>query len=217
MYRGRALVIAPHADDETFGCGGTIAKMKATGVETSLVIVAHQPPLHHLGDTVRSGELAKAAKVLGINDYMLIKRYTDTILDTVPQVEIISKLEEKIRACVPDYVFIPFPSHHQDHKAVYDASIAALRPGSLSHYPRMILAYEYPYPDWNVTEEGGHFYVNITEYFSTKIRALKCYESQLKIWPHPVSIGAAKRLAAFRGMTIGVHYAERFKIIRMIG
>ena len=41
----RVLVIAPHPDDETLGCGGTLLKHIAAGDSVSWVIVAkaHEP------------------------------------------------------------------------------------------------------------------------------------------------------------------------------
>ncbi len=55
----RVLVLAPHADDETFGCGGLIAKVKAAGGE-AYVIVASVGDLHHYG--VGAGVLPEPAR-----------------------------------------------------------------------------------------------------------------------------------------------------------
>ena len=44
----RALIIAPHPDDETFGCGGLILLKRASGVPVRVVIVTD-------GEAVRSG------------------------------------------------------------------------------------------------------------------------------------------------------------------
>lgn len=46
--RHRLLILAPHPDDETFGCGGLMAKVKAEGGEV-YVIVASFADLHHYG------------------------------------------------------------------------------------------------------------------------------------------------------------------------
>jgi len=51
----RLLVLAPHADDETFGCGGLIAKVKAAGGE-AYVIVASVGDLHHYGGDESGGQ-----------------------------------------------------------------------------------------------------------------------------------------------------------------
>jgi N-acetylglucosamine malate deacetylase 1 len=36
----RLLVVAPHADDETYGCAGTIARMKSLGGEVYVVLAS---------------------------------------------------------------------------------------------------------------------------------------------------------------------------------
>ena len=38
---GPWLVFAPHADDETFGMGGSLLKAKKYGIETHLVAVSY--------------------------------------------------------------------------------------------------------------------------------------------------------------------------------
>ena len=40
---GRVLVIAPHADDEVLGVGGTIAKHVSKGDEVAVVVTAAAP------------------------------------------------------------------------------------------------------------------------------------------------------------------------------
>ena len=47
MIPKKLVVIAPHPDDETLGCGGTIARFAASGTEVSVLVVAgHLPPLY---------------------------------------------------------------------------------------------------------------------------------------------------------------------------
>ena len=40
LRRQRVLVVAPHPDDETTGCAGTIARVKALGGEAFVMIVS---------------------------------------------------------------------------------------------------------------------------------------------------------------------------------
>src|SRR5689334_20072489 len=47
----RVLVVAPHADDETYGCAGTIARVKSLGGEV-FVLVGSVAALEHYGSTV---------------------------------------------------------------------------------------------------------------------------------------------------------------------
>ena len=43
----RAVVIAPHPDDETLGAGGTIARLVENGTDVSILVVSgHLPPIH---------------------------------------------------------------------------------------------------------------------------------------------------------------------------
>lgn len=58
----RVLVLAPHADDETFGCGGLMAKVKAAGGEV-YVIVASVGDLHHYGVDGQGGRQETLAQV----------------------------------------------------------------------------------------------------------------------------------------------------------
>ena len=47
MNSKKLVVIAPHPDDETLGCGGTIARFAASGTEVSVLVVSgHLPPLY---------------------------------------------------------------------------------------------------------------------------------------------------------------------------
>ena len=47
----RALIIAPHPDDETLGMGGSIAKMISEDTEVFILTVAgHLPPLYKEGE-----------------------------------------------------------------------------------------------------------------------------------------------------------------------
>ncbi len=60
--RHRLLILAPHPDDETFGCGGLIAKVKAEGGEV-YVIVASFADLHHYGMPPEGAQVRDPAAV----------------------------------------------------------------------------------------------------------------------------------------------------------
>lgn len=209
------LVLAPHADDEAFGCGGTIKKMSMEGATVHLGVAA-------LGEDMdishqRHTEMEEAAAVLGINDWSIFSRELDARLDTIPLRQLVSWIERILRAVDYEYIFLPYPSHHQDHKALQEAAIAAMRPGTHA-IPRNILMYEYTYPSWsNYQKPDGRFFVDITFTIQEKLMAIRKYKSQLRQFPHPVSVDAAEALAKMRGMAIGAHYAEMFYVVQVIG
>lgn len=209
-----ALVIAPHADDETFGCGGTIAKLSSEGVKVDLLLgtLGNRVPNSY---TNRKNELDKALEILGVDRLWIIQAGEEGKMDLLPQVVLISYIEDIIKAEVPDVVFIPYPSHHQDHIAMHRACMAALRPGTFQ--PKMILMYEYTYPTWEVPDQyNGRFFVDIsTEIMMRKVSAINAYKSQLHPDPSPVSPFASLIMAETRGLSIGVGYAEMFYVIQM--
>ena len=217
MSLGKALVIAPHADDETFGCGGTIYKLAEAGSEVHVVIMADDSKILDKNN-IRIGEFGNVAELLGIKRWEVLFPGRDGYLDELPIRLIVSKLDKVLDTHKYDYVFLPYPSHHQDHKVTFDASMAALRPGARNHIPRAILAYEYTYPNWQEFKHEGKLFVDIGgEPISRKMNAIKDYKSQLQHFPHPVSPSSYLTLAAARGLAIGVAYAEMFYIIQMRG
>ena len=47
MTPKKLVVVAPHPDDETLGCGGSIARFAGLGTEVSVLVVSgHLPPLY---------------------------------------------------------------------------------------------------------------------------------------------------------------------------
>ena len=72
---GPWLVFAPHADDETFGMGGSLLKAKKYGVETHLVVLTDGAYGGNQEDLVkiRKEEVSQAAQLLGIKSFKLYK------------------------------------------------------------------------------------------------------------------------------------------------
>jgi LmbE family N-acetylglucosaminyl deacetylase len=216
----KTLVIAPHLDDETIALGGTIRKLSKTKSQISIIIVGgHLPPLYQKEDyQITKNESKKALKILGVKKVY----YLD-----IPALEFHRKyyntLNSKINALMNDFnpttVFIPFPDRHIDHRTVFDCAMVNTRPNKKNH-PKFVLSYETlsethwnaPYIEANFTPD---FFVNIDETIKDKIKALNCYQSQIKD-NQSRSIPAVQALARFRGSQNGCKYAEGFKLIRAI-
>jgi LmbE family N-acetylglucosaminyl deacetylase len=120
----RILVLAPHPDDETLGCGGTIAITAARGAEVHVAVVSDGGKLlpedeARRIDTVvlRKDEAREACRVLGVKETSFfgypdgdLKSHGDMIKADV------SGLVERFR---PEIVLSPSPfDHHEDHIAV---------------------------------------------------------------------------------------------------
>jgi len=231
LLSGRTiLVVSPHADDETFGCAGTMAKARSLGSRVFVMYVSvanleHYSAEHRnvSGDT-RSGEIAEAMRTLGVEDYAVL--YTDDYshlrLDTVPQRDLIAKIEREgelsIDRLKPDVLLLPAVSYNQDHEAVFHAGFAACRPHLNADKPfvSLVLAYDQPQLAWNASSFHPNFYVDISDFLEVKLKAHACHRSQLRPDPHHASLENLERLARLRGSEVSVKAAEAFECYRCV-
>jgi LmbE family N-acetylglucosaminyl deacetylase len=226
----RLLVVMPHADDEAYGCAGTIAKVKAAGGE-AYVIVASTGALEHYtehaslvhGDT-RLSELDDSMKLLGVDGYEVL--YTDSQshlrLDAIPQRDLIAKLEREAVYAIdkihPTALVLPAPSFNQDHVALYTAGFAACRPHVRSCKPfiDLVLTCDAPQLAWRDEPFRPDFYVDISEWLTVKLDALSCHKSQLRRFPDLGSVEALEHRARMRGAEVGVDAAEAYESLRVV-
>ena len=215
------LVIAPHADDEVLGCGGSIAKHVARGDNVYVAIVSEvAPPIWSVKvvDEIRK-ECEDAALCLGIK--VIRMGFQAVALENVSRVEFTDTFVRLIQKIKPEVVYIPHRGDMQiDHKVTADASMVALRP-KYAHVVKKTYAYEtISETGWdapNVTNEFiPNVYNDISDYIGKKIEALSCYKSQIVDFPGTRSLKAVEALATFRGTTVGVAAAEAFVLIREI-
>lgn len=203
----KRLVIAPHADDEVLGCGGLLAKYPAE----SAVLVCAQP------DPVRMQEMERARTVLGYRTAWCLD-LPDTEVGLRPAL-LVALLDQALDRLQPDEVYLPFPSMHQDHVAVYEAGMRACRLSmSGDHwYPPTVLAYDVAaydlalYPSdlrWNVFESLSERHVDL------KRAALGCYASQAQSGPHPAN--GLKETAHALGGARRLEYAEQYALVRTV-
>ncbi len=186
----RALVIAPHPDDETLGCGGTLARLTDAGTEVTLVLVtdgeatrgAARPPV--ATGRARLGEARRAGDHLGIASVVSL---------ALPDGAVSHHLEALAAALIevadlvrPGLVLLPWPSDdHPDHRAV--ATALARRP--LSARPEL-WGYEVHTPILrpdrviDVTEVTGRVDAAVAEHVSaaaafdlSAVRGLQRYRS----------------------------------------
>lgn len=209
------LVFAPHNDDETLGVGGTISKLIKQNNEVYVCEVTSGSRYK----TVQA-EALSAHKLLGVKETFFLNLPVGK-LRNLDQPSINNKISEIVEKIRPQTVFLPFIGDmHIDHRETLESAMVALRPVQNPEIKEIYMYETLSETGWNLPSCDKAFIPNvwfdITETFEQKIKAMQCYKSQLKDYPHPRSIDAIEALAKYRGSTVGVKYAESFMLIRSI-
>lgn len=216
------LVVAPHADDEILGCGGTMAKNISEG-NNVFVLILGQAPLSLYTEKDREKPLTEALEAhrrLGVKR-TYFGRFDALFFGTLPQFELTKKISSIISKHSISTLFIPHVGDiHADHTVTHMASLVAARP--IMHCPvKNILSYEtLSETEWSPQRPGDIFcpnvFVDITSHIDRKIEVMRCYESQLKAKYHPRSEFGIMSLASMRGSVVSVKAAEAFQLVRSI-
>ena len=133
------VVIAPHPDDEVFGCAGLIAQCKGNGKKSEIIFLtqgdaSHQHCCNVFTDQVGAWrrELAEqAAEILGVSHEQF--RFLSGKDANLPHkgsaifVTIATEICEALKQTTPEAVFCPHPFEGwSDHIAATELTIAAL-------------------------------------------------------------------------------------------
>ena len=230
LSRQRLLVISPHPDDESYGCAGTIARMKALGAKVYVLAVS-AGDLHHFSDKApfvtgetRLKEFRAAMEYLDVDDFEILYSDTETHerLDALPRRELIEKFEQGAKLSMekvePTIVALPAISYNQDHEAVFRAGFTACRPAPAPRkgVPPIVLAYDNTALFWSMEREKFHptLYVDITGYLEQKLKALSLHQSQRKDPLHHASLENVEFTAKARGREISCDAAEGYMCLR---
>lgn len=132
--RRSALVVAPHPDDETLGCGGAIAHKTAAGSAVRVLIASdgrHACPSAIISPTelaeIREAECLEALDELGVPaDQVTFLRLEDGQGATW-QDEVTRGVLAALDTFRPDEVLVPHAlDGHDDHRSVHQGAMAAL-------------------------------------------------------------------------------------------
>lgn len=209
------LVFAPHNDDEVLGVGGTISKYAASGHSVYICEVTSGPQYQMIQEEAR-----KAHQIMGVKESFFLNLPV-VKLKTMDPVEINREIEQVVKKVNPDVVFMPFIGDmHLDHREVTESVLVAVRPIRDSTVKTIYMYETLSETGWNLPNTDRSFipdtWIDITETLDVKIKAMKCYMSQIKKYPNPRSIEGIKILAMYRGSTVNIRFAESFMLVRNI-
>ncbi|HAG92241.1 MAG TPA: GlcNAc-PI de-N-acetylase [Bdellovibrionales bacterium] len=217
----KILVVVAHPDDEVLGCGGTLAKHAKDGDEVFVLALGD-------GETSRPGakvearreQLIQACQTLGVQKVSALD-FADNRFDQYPLLEVIQKIEQEVKDFHPEVIYTHSNADlNVDHRVAHEAVLTAFR-GVPRSSVRKILTFEIPSStEWSSVQSRSQFvpncFVNISETLSTKLEALKCYDSEMREAPHPRSFKVVEALATVRGSQAGLNAAEAFFVERVI-
>jgi LmbE family N-acetylglucosaminyl deacetylase len=219
----KILIIAPHPDDETLGCGGTLLKHIAVGDEVHWMIVTS---IHtSIGFTAeqvvqRNLEIKKVAQSYGF--FGVHQAGFQTMrLDQVDKLQLIESVASVVRKTQPDTLYIPYRNDaHSDHAAVFDAAAACTKS---FRYPSIKSVYVYETlseTEFGVRTDDPGFrpnrLVDITNWIEKKISLMEMFVGELADFPFPRSETCMRAQAALRGSQANVMAAEAFIVLKEI-
>ncbi|QHV97676.1 PIG-L family deacetylase [Spirosoma endbachense] len=159
---GELLVIAPHPDDESLGCGGTIALLRQQGYSVHVLFVSDGTMSHPNSwaypaerlRQLRESEAVDALRILHVlPDTITFMRQKDTQVpmpDSAGFSDSVDFVYELIRQVNPKTVLVPWRRDpHRDHRASWQILMAAL--GRFSSPPRIL---EYLIWLWELGDEN---------------------------------------------------------------
>jgi N-acetylglucosamine malate deacetylase 1 len=215
-------VVAPHPDDETLGCGGTLLRHQAEGDQIHWCIVTAMSLSEGFSQEEmerRDQEIATVA-----NQYHSASVHTlgypTTKLDTIPLGEIIGQISGIFLKVRPQIIYLPFCGDvHSDHRVVFDA-VASSSKWFRYDFIKRLLAYEtLSETDFGLNPAKGfmpNVFIDISPFLDQKIAIMKTYAGQLGDPPFPRSEHTIRALASLRGAAAGCAAAEAFMLLKEI-
>jgi LmbE family N-acetylglucosaminyl deacetylase len=196
------LAIGAHPDDVELGAFGTLKRHSDEGCSIVIGVLTDGP----LGGdpATRRKEAQAAAKLVGAKVEFLHMRegYVRDDYKAVDQIERLVKKHAPTTAYIPCH-----KDRHQDHRYGSFASISATR----------FVSNVFMYESASVLENfSPQHFVDITDSFSTKLRAIEAHESQRsRLY---MQEGAIRGLATYRGFQASMHgrLAEAFEVVRIV-
>jgi len=203
----KTIVFAPHPDDETLGCGGTIAKKLKEGYDVSVVFMTDgRYPLTEVGistgptpfemKTIRREDAIRATRTLGLQEKNLsFLDFEDKALvrnERLVQERVVEILKDNF----PAEVFFPQEKEYNiDHRVTNMIVRKAIR--ALDFHPveyQYFIAWSFPFyllPHIMHEKIFDQFtisflrhdliHVDISEFLPLKIMAIREYKSQITL------------------------------------
>jgi len=193
----RILVLAPHPDDESIGCGGLLLKYPGQ-CDVVVLTDGRYGGLSGQSETdtisTRKVEFENAMTYAGVKSWFFLGVEDGKLSENF------AKFAE-LNLSGYDAIFVPAPGeNHEDHACVYDF-LRKLKPQ----------AQIYGYEVWSALGSPSH-YIDISDVVDEKKRLIAFHESQTAQVDY---VSKAVGLNCFRGMLVypALPYAEAYELL----
>lgn len=191
---GTTLVVAPHPDDESLGCGGVIALLRQRGQAVPVLFVSDGSMSHpnskryppEARRDLREREAQTALEILGVaNADITFLRLPDTRVPVPTSSnfwEAVTIIREQLERLRPQTVLVPWRRDpHGDHRATWHLLRAAAdqldTPIRWLEYPIWVWESKEP-DDLPTPADGTWFRVDVSTVLTQKRRAIAAHVSQ---------------------------------------
>lgn len=219
----KVLVLSPHTDDETLGCGGVIHQLIQGGDEVHVALFSHGGAgikwkgegYESYSNSKRLGEFFEALGQLGVvrENVHLFCEGEDVIhhrMDQVAVGDLVSFVERVISEVGPRVLFVPYAGYDQDHMAVNRVSRVVSR-------PHFFAGTVFEYAVGSETDFVPNVFFHLSrEALDKKLAAFACYGTQQVKSSHLLSSEQVLTMATRFGAFAGTDFAEGFIARRVI-
>lgn len=207
------LVISPHPDDESIGCGGSLNKHIQEGDEVEVVFLSSgEKGGHGIPEAetirIRESESINALSILHIPNYEFWKE-TDGSFDANDKN--ISRLLEKIKNFNPDIIYVTHEQEsHPDHQQA--ARLVKLAITELNQ--KGTIPTVWMYEVWTPIQQLD-LITDITPFIEIKRKAIQAYASQCEVLAFDDAIIGLNRYRGEMHCWPEGEYAEVFKLMKI--
>lgn len=194
-----AMVFSPHQDDETFGCGGMIARKREQGIQVGITFLTDgrgshclDPHIQNQVIQIRQQESLIALDILGVNTSEIhFLNYQDGSLASLnieKRQQIITEISELLNLYQPGEVYVPHRKDcHQDHEATYnlvkEAIIQSKITTEILQYPIWVFWRSPLFILLKLQDIAAAYRLSVTSVKEKKQKAIAAYPSQLEMLP----------------------------------
>ncbi len=197
------VIIAPHQDDESLGCGGIIARKRNEGVPVHVIFITDGSASHPQHPRIGPGEIAglrrqeamQAMACLGVEraavHFLDERDGTLNVITPARRTQLVARLGALFSAISPAEIFLPcHPDGSSEHDATFEFVIEAIQRTSLR--PDV---WEYPVWSWWNPLLLLRRWLNgkdcrrqpLEDFRQGKLQAINCYQTQVRpLAPDPL-------------------------------